>query len=289
LADVIKENPSTVAISLVGGIYGLVWPMLVIFSALATVPELPAVSPRLIVLPYVFILLWGAQIGYFYTHTILCGIFGRWYYKMDQASPMCSSIKGATTALGSIAFAAFLVAAVRTVQVAIAMAKQDAIEDGNVVLAVALMCLECLVSCIADLLEWFSEWALVQVAIRGTTFIESAKITYTMATSSNLPSIMVVLLIDSVANMAMLICLVFSTGAAAGAVYLTNDGDSTLTAVAAIIGIMPGLFIGQTAGSLVASGAKTVMMSWAEKPEVLAQLRPELALRFEKAASGVFD
>jgi len=291
LADVIKENPSTVAISLVGGLFGLVWPMLVLFSAIATVPVFEDVDPRMIVLPYFFILLWGAQIGYYYTHCILCGVFGRWYHKKDQASPMCSSIKNATTtSLGSIAFAAFLVAAVRTVQLAIQLAREKAQEEGNPALMAVLCCLECLVACVADLLEWFSEWALVQVAIRGTSFIESAKITYTMATQGNLMAIITALIIDSVANMAMLLCMAFSGLAAGGAVYLGSSespNQMTLTGIGAGIGLLPGAFIGTTAGALVSSGAKSVLMSWAEMPEVLAQLRPELALKFEKAASGV--
>jgi len=206
---------------------------------------------------------------------------------------MCSSIKNATTtSLGSIAFAAFLVAAVRTVQFAISMARQQAQEEGSPVLIAILCCLECLVACVADLLEWFSEWALVQVAIRGTSFIESAKITYTMATQGNLLSIVIALLIDSVANMAILLCMSLSGLAAAGAVYLSQSASPnwmTLTGIGAGIGLLPGLFIGTTAGSLVSSGAKSVLMSWAESPEVLAQLRPELALKFEKAASGVID
>merc|ERR1740121_1162866 len=129
-------------------------------------------------------------------------------------------------------------------------------------------------------MEWFSEWALVQVAVRGTGFINSAKITFTMVTAGNVELILADILIDSVAFLAALFCA--CAGAAGGAAWMYVSGSSI--GAGALLGLLPGLMVGNAAGSVISSGTKTIVMSWAEHPEGLQRAHPEIAASFEQKA-----
>merc|ERR1712242_589364 len=117
----------------------------------------------------------------------------------------------------------------------------------------AILCvLECLIRCVADIIEYFSEWAFVQVAVRGTSFWDSAKITFTMITCGNLEYIISDLLLDSVASMATLMCAAF--GLAAGGALMVSLTPGSFGACAGA-GFVAGLMVGSSVGTLVTSGA----------------------------------
>merc|ERR1712242_551721 len=139
----------------------------------------------------------------------------------------------------------------------------------------AILCvLECLIRCVADIIEYFSEWAFVQVAVRGTSFWDSAKITFTMITCGNLEYVISDLLLDSVASMATLMCGAFGLGAGGALMVLLESIDFLGAGAAA--GFVAGMMVGSSVGTLVTSGAKTLLVSWAEKPEVLAKNRTDI-------------
>merc|ERR1719188_1257394 len=105
------------------------------------------------------------------------------------------------------------------------------------VCCVLLVLLECVVSCLGDILEYFSEWSYVQCAVRGVSFIEAARITYSMITCANLYFVIQDLLINSVVSLCAILC------AAAG------GGPCTIAG--AVVGLISGLlFGGATAGIL---------------------------------------
>lgn len=271
LADVIKQYPSLLVVPIMGTVFAILWPLLTLLTAVA-VQEL--LKNDMAMYAFVFVLFWGGMVSYYWNHVVLCGVFGRWYYSKDQASAVSSSIKVASTsAFGSICCGALLIAAIRTLEFAIAHAKQQAAEDGNQALMIILCVLECLIRCVADIIEYFSEWAFVQVAVRGTTFWESAKITFTMITCGNLEYIISDLLIDSVASLATLMCAAFGLGV--GGALMMSLESADFFAAGAAAGFVAGLMVGSSVGTLVTSGAKTILVSWAEKPEVLAKNRPE--------------
>ncbi|CAE8634940.1 unnamed protein product [Polarella glacialis] len=83
-----------------------------------------------------------------------------------------------TTSFGSICFGALLVAAMRAWEAFLCQARKQAQQEGNTACCLLLMAVECVVSCIGDILEYFSEWAYVQCAVRGVSFVEAARITY---------------------------------------------------------------------------------------------------------------
>lgn len=292
LAGVIKEYPAMMFVSLQGGIFGMLWPIATIVTMLASADLInDGQNPsNYYVYGFVFLFIWGTQVAYYYTHCCLCGVFGRWYYQKETSGAVAAAVKVAsTTAFGSICFGAFLVAAIRTAEVAIRHARRQAQEEGNMVLCVVLAILECIVSMIGDILEYFSEWAYVQVAVRGTSFIESAQITFTMCTCGNVDLIISDLLIDSVANLAILLCAAGGAAAGGAALFLSFPDDHAFVGGGMIFGLVIGVMVGSAAGAMVTSGSKTILASWAEDPQKLTEKHPQIARRFESKAAGNRD
>lgn len=184
-----------------------------------------------------------------------------------------------TTSFGSIVLGSFLVAFVRALEATVRSARQDAQQDGNMVCCVMLLLVECFIGCIGDILEYFSEWAYVQCAVRGASFFEAARITLSFFTCANLQYIISDLLLNSVVNLGTLLCGCTGAAAAAGAGYLAGDGTSA--AVGALLGLIIGVVAGGAAVGIISSGVKTILACWAEDPEPLRQSHPEVHAEFE--------
>merc|ERR1719444_130966 len=173
---------------------------------------------------------------------------------------------------------------VRALEAVIRRARRDAQQDGNAVCCVVLLLLECVVSCIGDILEYFSEWAYVQCAVRGASFVEAARITYCMMTCANVYFVVQDLLINSVVNLGALFSGAVGCAAGAGTGFAV-DGQQVAVA-GGIIGLWAGLIAGGSAVGVLSSGTKTILALWAENPVPLQQRRPEIHAEFENRILG---
>merc|ERR1711904_118080 len=70
----------------------------------------------------------------------------------------------------------------------------------------ALCVLECLISCLRDMVEAFSYFAYVQCAIRGLSFWSSAKATYALCKSENIFALVATTLVDNVCFLGSVMC-----------------------------------------------------------------------------------
>jgi len=288
LATVMKEIPGAVGVSFLGGFLGIMWP----FACLLTMIAIQAGAPlqsRNEAYAVIFVLLWGIAVASYYTHTMLCGIYGRWYYSKDKGREVMTSIKAASTShFGSICYGAFIIAAVRTLEIAVRQMQRDAMEDGNMALVVILCIVKSLIRCLGDAIEYMSEWVYVQVAVRGTSFCEGAQVCYAMLTYGNMQFILSDMIIDYLGILAMLMCICAGVGGGVLGVFLRGGGDATAMIQGAVLGLIPGIFVGSTAGSIITAGSKTILMSWAENPDELQRSRPELHAAFHEKMVSKF-
>lgn len=289
IAIVLQQIPCTTFIAFIGGTFGFFWATFTILTVLASRPDMNAVDQRSFQAGFTFVMLWGMMISTYYTHTILCGIFGRWYYSKDQGSEVSKSIALASTShFGSICTGAFIIAAIRTLEIMLRSMEKQAAEEGNAALMILICIIRVCVSCIGDIVEYISEWAYVQVAVRGTSFCDSAKATYALLTLGNMQFVLSDLLIDSVSSMASLLC--FAAGVGFGILgnasnWDTNDG----VAAGAMLGLIPAIMIAGTAGNVISAGSKTILASWAEDSECLAKHRPDLHQAFHEKMVHKFN
>lgn len=285
VGSVIRSNPVVLLVSVLGSVAGIVWTTAcaLTFYGLVVKMNLDLADRNTsyaVIFVFALALTWGSLVAYNVCHVTYCGLFGRWYYKKDDGSMLQKSLAVAlTTSLGSIVVGSFLVAFVRALEVVVRSARQDAQQDGNTACCVMLLVVECFVGCIGDILEYFSEWAYVQCAIRGASFFEAARITLTFFTCANLQYILSDLLLNSVVNLGTLLC--GCTGAAAGAGAGYFAGDSTSAGVGALLGLIVGVVAGGAAVGIISSGVKTTLACWAEDPEPLRQAHPEVHAQFE--------
>eukprot|EP00440_Ansanella_granifera_P032124 gb/GFBE01034866.1/.p1 GENE.gb/GFBE01034866.1/~~gb/GFBE01034866.1/.p1 ORF type:complete len:562 (+),score=106.88 gb/GFBE01034866.1/:1-1686(+) len=288
VASVMKANPMMVFVSCLGSLLGLAWSLacgLAFTGAYLKYQEdvqnISKGEQYLLYFAAVLIFIWGAQVAYSICHVAYCGVFGRWYHQKEVNVALRKSLSVAlTTSLGSICFGALLIAAVRAMEAVLRQARMDAQQDGNACCCVLLLALECVVSCIGDILEYFSEWAYVQCAVRDVSFLEAARITYSFMTCSHLEFILQDLLVNTVVNLGALLC--GAVGCAAGAATGFAMGAGTGSVVAgAVIGLWAGLMSGGAAAGIISSGTKTILALWAEDPEPLRRNFPEIHQEFE--------
>merc|ERR1712039_958758 len=95
-----------------------------------------------------------------------------------------------TTSFGSICFGSFLIATIRALEITVRQMRVDQQQEGNLTCCVILLVLECIISCIGDMMEYFSEWAYVQVAVRGCSFMDAVRITFSMCSCANVKTIL---------------------------------------------------------------------------------------------------
>lgn len=293
VSTVIRSHPCVVAVSLIGAVAGIVWTAIcaVTFTGayLEFKNEVENASSTVQYVLYFFavlIFMVGGQVAYYVCHVTYCGVFGRWYYGVDrEGGVLARSLSVAlTTSFGSICCGSFLIAAVRALEAVLRKGRSDAQESGNVVCCVILCLLECVVSCIGDLLEYFSEWAYVQVAVRGTSFVDSARITYSMMTCANLLYVVQDLLVNAVVNLGALLCGLVGGGAGAGVGFAASGADAALSG--GVAGLLAGLLAGGAAAGIISSGTKAILVLWAENPAPLEASHPDVHREFESRIYG---
>jgi len=235
---------------------------------------------------------WGGQVANNICHVTYCGVFGRWYFggqddsDSDVEGVVASLGKGTpntlgpsltvalTTSLGSICCGSFLVAVVRALESVASQMKRDAASSNNPVGCILAAILECFISCIGDIIEYFNDWAFVQCAIRGVSFFDAATITYTMMTCANLKYIIADLLLNSLVSCGALLVAAVCTLVAAGLGFAL---DGALTAsYGAVVGLFIGIISGSAALGVINSGIKTILACWAEDSTPLSQTHPEI-------------
>lgn len=226
---------------------------------------------------------WGAQVVYAVCHLTYCGVFGRWYFA--KTGGVMQSLRVALTySFGSISFGSFLIAAVRAAEFVASMARSQAQEEGNTLCCIVFLIVEMVIGCIGDMLEYFSEWAYVQCAVRGVKFTDAARITYSLCTCANIDYILRDLLLNSLISTGAILCGIVGGAVGAGTGFavkaaLANNNDAVI--LGAVIGALAGLMAGGSAAGIIGSGTKTIMVLWAEDPEPLRLAHPETHQEFE--------
>jgi len=287
---VVDDHPCLLFVGAVGAVLGFVWTVLCQASFVAIYLEneevMAKVPRKLLTFVATLIFVWGAGVANNICHVTYCGVFGRWYYgRSEGESPLMPSFNVAiSTSLGSICMGSLMVAFVRALEAVAKAVRRDAQGDGNPVLCVVALVLECFISCLGDILEYFNEWAYVQCAVRGTSFITSARITYSMMTCANLQYVASDLLLNSLVSLGGLLCGL--VGAASGAATGYALDDEVAAMWGGVLGFLVGVMAGVASVSIINSGVKTILACWADDPEPLQRTHEEIAQEFEDRIRG---
>lgn len=235
-------------------------------------------------------------------HVTTAGTVGTWWFVPGEASGGCfsgglvDSFSRATTySFGSICLGSLLVALIRALRAIAEKSRND--EDSQL-----LACLiDCILSCIADIIEYFNKWAYVYVGLYGFGYIEAGRNVIQLFQQKGWTTVIAddligrVLLMLGVAvgaltgfagmllatvspNLLAVISVVGDNGGGGG-----DDGGSSALFLGLLIGFLVGLVVCNILMGVVGSAADTVIVCFAESPAEFEANHPGLSHELRKA------
>lgn len=213
-------------------------------------------------------------------HVTTAGTVGTWWFVPGEASSCFSTglkdsfCRATTYSFGSICFGSLVVAVIRALR---AMARQRS-RNGEFLRCIA----ECILACIANLVEYFNKWAYVYVGLYGFGYIEAGKNVLQLFEQRGWTSIVTDDLCDRV-----LMMMNIGVGATTGIIsmflvlfdksLLADDvGDSPIVK-AFFLGFLVGAVVCSILMSVVSSAVNTVIVCFAESPNEFETNHPALS------------
>jgi len=128
-----------------------------------------------------FVNTWGCiTIGYI-VHAICAGVMGTWYFGTSRKRTVTDAVvRALTTSLGSLSFAAFLVAIIKTLEKMAREQQAKAEQKGDIAGLIFACIMVCILKTLGDMLKYFNSLAIVRVAVYGESFCTAAKRTMNM-------------------------------------------------------------------------------------------------------------
>jgi hypothetical protein len=180
----IQGNGGILILSLVSGVFMMLWTFGIWFISLVYVSDVSQVcqqgectlqvnNPGFIYL-WVLLLFWTQQVGNNILHTTVAGTASTWFFDPVNAQGFCSRaiwdslFRAQTTSFGSICLGSLLVAVVQTLRFIAEMARSQNRQNrragqGSALMACVLCCLDCILGLLQDAMEYFNKWVSILV------------------------------------------------------------------------------------------------------------------------------
>mmetsp|Transcript_4832 Transcript_4832/g.12426 ORF Transcript_4832/g.12426 Transcript_4832/m.12426 type:complete len:468 (+) Transcript_4832:198-1601(+) len=221
-------------------------------------------------------------------HVTVAGTVATWWIAPSESGfcskGVCNSfIRTVTTSFGSICFGSLLVAILQALQQLANTARSN---DNCAILACVF---ECILSCLASIMEYFNKWAFIYVGVYGFSYIESGKNVMQLFANRGWEAIIADDLVSgAVTLLAILFALIIG-----GIAFASKDlpifealvaefGEENSGIVAFFVGFLPSLMICSILLSLISSGVNTVIVMFADAPQEFQQNHPELSTKMRE-------
>jgi len=279
VSDVIKIRPCVYSAMATGSFLGLLWTTICVLALERPLMEVCDVSNCMLVSCGIILFVWGTFIIRNVCHVTYCGIFGLWYCGKDCPLAMMSSLRvAATTSFGSVCFVSLPMLILQALAVMVKRLQQVG-QPGKCLGSLLAHMLGCATSGIGDLPDYCNSWALVQCAVRGTSFLESAWATHSLIACANVQCIIDDLLLTSLTSFSSIVCCLVGGLVAAATGWALGGTSMALVGVA--IGILIGMIVGAATLGVVTSGIMTLVVCWAEDPFPLVESHHDIHLMLE--------
>jgi hypothetical protein len=214
---------------------------------------------------------WGLQVCRNLMRVVVAGTVAAWWFYTAEASRVGGSVKRAcTTSFGSICLGSLIVAVLTALERAAESMRDD---DGGGALA---CCLQCILSYIRQIMEYFNRWAFTYVGIYGHKFSVAGKAVYELFKQRGWSAIINDQLLQDVFGIVAL--GVGCASALVGVLVLAAAGMQTDGAVfgfAVLFCFVLGLCIATVFTDIIDGSITTVFVCFAEDPSALQQTHPE--------------
>ncbi|CAI5721217.1 hypothetical protein KXD40_004730 [Peronospora effusa] len=119
---------------------------------------------------------WGQQVLQNILTCTTAGVIATWWYQPNsQKATLGALYRSVTTSFGSICFGSLIVAVLQALRTMANTARRRASEENNGGLACLACLAECILSCLANIVEYINQWAYVYVGVYGYPFRTSGK------------------------------------------------------------------------------------------------------------------
>jgi len=196
-------------------------------------------------------------------------------------------LRACTFSFGSIAFGSLLLAIMRTIIVVVQYCARRAEASGGMVAKCACCCLICCLKCIESTINWLTEYAFVYMAIYGLNFCSSGSRVFSLLGKTGAKAVIQTSLITPLMWMASGLglaggCLCgWGAHEQVGSDGLSDDARRLQLGVAIVSGGAVGyLVMALGVNVVIGAGCKTLLVCFAEDPEHLKDIDPELYAAF---------
>jgi len=240
---------------------------------------------------YVFLLFsffFTSQVINNLVHVTISGVFATFYFRgviepgtnnieVDVKNPTIKSFNRAiTTSFGSICFGSLLIAIVNTLRALARQVKNEAYDEENYLLCLIACCIECILSCLEDGIEYFNVYAFTEVAIYGKSYCQAAKDTWTLCKARGIEALINDNIIGNVLSIGALAVGFLSVIITCGIGLFIGIRDGAALGVYGVLAFLIGLMVFSVVAQVINSGVATTFVCLCEDPDALRQTKPEL-------------
>lgn len=220
---------------------------------------------------WVFFLFWTQQVFKNVIHTTVAGLVGTWYFDPQDANKFCSSaissslFRSLTHSFGSICFGSLCVAILQTLDWIVQSLRRQREQEGsqNASMALLLCCLDCILTLLQGIMEFFNKWAFVYVGVYGYDFMTAGKKVMTLFRERGWT---VIINDNLISNALGLMCFVIALLNGLSVTFLDHDYENPSYGYFGL-GFMTGLILSLTIMSIIDSAVSTIIVCFAEAPE----------------------
>jgi hypothetical protein len=232
----------------------------------------------------------GHQVLQNCVHTTCAGAVGSWWFAPEDNGCCAGGVVGAfirtcTTSFGSICFGSLIVAIIQALRMLANAAQAN--DDGGILVCIA----ECLLACLASLVEYFNVWAFIFVGIYGFSYLEAGKNVFTLFKNRGWEAIIAD---DLISNVLLLISLIVGgvmggiAAAIAATTSLLKDAAGEDAYAGFVLGFIVGLVICSIALSTIGSAVNAVIVLFADAPREFQANYPDLSNRMRTIWSEIY-
>merc|ERR1719506_1902853 len=121
-----------------------------------------------------FSLFWIVNVFRYTVHSVGAGCTGVWYFQVSEADPSTERLtassgslcRALTTSFGSICYGGLIIAVIQTLRV---LARQLEESDNGIVRFIGC-CLDCILQCVQDIVDYINSYAFTFCAIYGDDY-----------------------------------------------------------------------------------------------------------------------
>ncbi|ETV87210.1 hypothetical protein H257_02179 [Aphanomyces astaci] len=219
-------------------------------------------------------------------HVTVSGTVATWWYRADNNRVPLTTLRALYNAVvlsfGSICFGSLIVSVIETIKTILEIFRNLAKQSHNAVAVCLLGCLECIVGCISNLVQYFNKYAYSYVGIYGFSFLRAGKETFELFEKMGWSAIANDALIDNVLIAGSIFVGIGGAAAGYGAVsydrhYNNNVWTQNLenpTATLGTAGLLIGFSICYIVMAVINSSVATTFVLFAEDPHSLHHSHP---------------